>query len=60
MTALTSGWSPGLTTTALLRRLGLVHPAVSLAVCGVLLASLERYGVPDEILTDNGRVFTGR
>jgi hypothetical protein len=26
----------------------------------VLLASLERYGVPDEILTDNGKVFTGR
>jgi transposase InsO family protein len=39
---------------------GLVHRAVSRAVCGVLLASLERYGVPDEILTDNGKVFTGR
>ena len=25
-----------------------------------LAAALERYGVPDEILTDNGKVFTGR
>jgi transposase InsO family protein len=39
---------------------GLVRRAVSRAVCGVLLAALERYGVPDEILTDNGKVFTGR
>lgn len=39
---------------------GLVHRAVSRAVCDVLLASLERYGIPDEILTDNGKVFSGR
>ena len=39
---------------------GLVERAVSRAVCGVLLAALARYGVPDEILTDNGKVFTGR
>ena len=39
---------------------GLVRRAVSRAVCGVLLVALERYGVPDEILTDNGKVFTGR
>ena len=39
---------------------GLVRRAVSRAVCGVLLGALERYGVPDEILTDNGKVFTGR
>ena len=39
---------------------GLVRRAVSRSVCGVLLAALERYGVPDEILTDNGKVFTGR
>jgi transposase InsO family protein len=39
---------------------GLVRRATSQAVCGVLMASLERYGIPDEILTDNGKVFTGR
>ena len=39
---------------------GLVRRAVSRAVCDVLLEALTRYGVPDEILTDNGRVFTGR
>lgn len=39
---------------------GLVRRAVSRAVCEVLLAALGRYGVPDEILTDNGKVFTGR
>ena len=39
---------------------GLVHRATSKAVCGVLAASLARYGVPDEILTDNGKCFTGR
>jgi len=39
---------------------GLVERAVSGAVCAVLLAALARYGVPDEILTDNGKVFTGR
>ncbi len=39
---------------------GLVRRAVSRAVCGVLLAALARYGVPDEILTDNGKVFSGR
>jgi hypothetical protein len=39
---------------------GLVRRAISRAVCDVLVASLRRYGVPDEILTDNGKVFTGR
>jgi transposase InsO family protein len=39
---------------------GLVLRATSKAVCGVLAASLRRYGIPDEILTDNGKVFTGR
>jgi transposase InsO family protein len=39
---------------------GLVTRATSQAVCGVLSASLRRYGIPDEILTDNGKVFTGR
>jgi transposase InsO family protein len=39
---------------------GLVTRATSKAVCGVLSDSLGRYGIPDEILTDNGKVFTGR
>lgn len=39
---------------------GLVRRATSKAVCGVFLAALERHGVPDEILTDNGKVFSGR
>lgn len=39
---------------------GLVPRATSKAVCEVLAASLGRYGIPDEILTDNGKCFTGR
>jgi transposase InsO family protein len=39
---------------------GLVARATSRAVCQVLAASLEHYGIPDEILTDNGKCFTGR
>jgi transposase InsO family protein len=39
---------------------GLVARATSKAVCQVLAASLARYGIPDEILTDNGKCFTGR
>jgi hypothetical protein len=39
---------------------GLVPRATSKAVCEVLSASLSRYGIPDEILTDNGKCFTGR
>jgi len=39
---------------------GLVTRATSKAVCAVLSAALHRYGIPDEILTDNGKVFTGR
>jgi transposase InsO family protein len=39
---------------------GLVRRATSKAVCEVLAASLRRFGIPDEILTDNGRCFTGR
>jgi transposase InsO family protein len=39
---------------------GLVRRATSKAVCDVLAASLVRYGIPDEILTDNGKCFTGR
>jgi transposase InsO family protein len=39
---------------------GLVTRATSKAVCAVLAASLRTHGIPDEILTDNGKVFTGR
>jgi transposase InsO family protein len=39
---------------------GLVRRATSKAVSEVLIASMRRYGIPDEILTDNGKCFTGR
>jgi transposase InsO family protein len=39
---------------------GLVTRATSKAVCKLLAAALERYGIPDEILTEDGKVFTGR
>jgi hypothetical protein len=39
---------------------GLVTRATSKAVCAILGASLRRFGIPDEILTDNGKCFTGR
>lgn len=34
--------------------------ATARPVCDALLEALSRYGVPREILTDNGKVFTGR
>jgi transposase InsO family protein len=39
---------------------GLVQRATSKAVCEVFAEALRRYGIPDEVLTDNGKVFTGR
>jgi transposase InsO family protein len=39
---------------------GLVRRATSRAVCEEFKASMLRYGIPDEVLTDNGKVFTGR
>jgi transposase len=39
---------------------GLVERANARAVCRVFTQALERYGTPDELLTDNGKVFTGR
>jgi transposase InsO family protein len=39
---------------------GLVHRATSKAVCAIFTAALKTYGIPDEVLTDNGKVFTGR
>ena len=38
----------------------LVTRATAQPVCDALLAALRRHGVPQEILTDNGRVFTGK
>ncbi len=39
---------------------GLVTRATSKAVCAVSQRRFVAYGIPDEILTDNGKVFTGR
>jgi transposase InsO family protein len=38
----------------------LVERATAGPVCAALLAALRRHGVPEQILTDNGKVFTGR
>lgn len=38
----------------------LVPRATSRPICDALLAGLSRHGVPDQILTDNGKVFTGK
>jgi transposase InsO family protein len=38
----------------------LVPRATARPVCEALAAALRRYGVPDQILTDNGKVFSGR
>jgi transposase InsO family protein len=39
---------------------GLVRRATSRAVCEVFSAAMKTYGIPDEVLTDNGKQFTGR
>lgn len=39
---------------------GVMASANARAVCRVLADALRSHGVPDEILTDNGKVFTGR
>lgn len=38
----------------------LVRRATSKAVCEAFTGALRRHGIPDEVLTDNGKVFTGR
>jgi transposase InsO family protein len=38
----------------------LVARATARPVCEALLEALARHGVPEQILTDNGKVFTGR
>jgi len=39
---------------------GLMVRATARPVCGFLVAALERHGMPEEILTDNAKVFTNR
>jgi transposase InsO family protein len=39
---------------------GLVERATARNVCRIFRAALDRYGNPEELLTDNGKVFTGR
>jgi transposase InsO family protein len=39
---------------------GLVERANASAVCRVFRAALDRHGNPEELLTDNGKVFTGQ
>jgi len=39
---------------------GLIERANAPSVCRILTAALARYGTPEEVLTDNGKVFTGR
>jgi transposase InsO family protein len=38
----------------------LVRRATARPVCDALAEAMRRHGVPDQILTDNGKVFTGR
>jgi transposase InsO family protein len=39
---------------------GLVPRATARAICEVFSLAMKTYGIPDEVLTDNGKVFTGR
>jgi hypothetical protein len=39
---------------------GLVERASSRPVCGVFARALAEFGAPESVLTDNGKVFTGR
>jgi transposase InsO family protein len=39
---------------------GLIERANARSVCRVFTQTLARYGTPEELLTDNGKVFTGR
>jgi transposase InsO family protein len=39
---------------------GLVERATSRPVCGVFARALAQFGAPEAVLTDNGKVFTGR
>jgi len=37
-----------------------VRRATARAVCRAFVVAMAAYGIPDEVLTDNGKVFTGR
>lgn len=37
-----------------------VRRATGRAVCAAFVEALQRFGIPDEVLTDNGKQFTGR
>jgi transposase InsO family protein len=39
---------------------GIMTRAIGRQVCGHFAAALEKHGAPEEILTDNGKVFTNR
>jgi transposase InsO family protein len=39
---------------------GLIERANAPSVCRIFTQALERHGSPEEVLTDNGKVFTGR
>jgi transposase InsO family protein len=39
---------------------GIMVRATARPVCGFFAQALERHGVPEEVLTDNGKVFTNR
>jgi transposase InsO family protein len=39
---------------------GVTARATTRPVCGFFAQALERHGVPEEVLTDNGKVFTNR
>jgi len=39
---------------------GIMVRATARAVCAHFVQALERHGIPEEILTDNGKVFTNR
>jgi transposase InsO family protein len=39
---------------------GLVERATSRPVCGVFARALAQFGAPEAVLSDNGKVFTGR
>ena len=39
---------------------GLMRRENSRRVCGIFAEAMRRYGVPQQVLTDNGKVFTGK